>query len=1076
MFMRCRIPYVLTPVQAIKTLCVISLCFVSFFVRGQQTKQVTPGGTKFWLYTPSSYAPPSRSPVLIALHGAGTIGDDLDSMLIYKDETPAKLIKNNKWPASRPFIVVTPQLKRDYSVPDYRDQLFSPAMVDELLEYVKQNWSVDTTRVYITGLSLGGASTWLYAAAFPNKIAAMVPISGVTDTTQACLVKNIPTWVFHGGMDDLVPNVYSKGMVRNINSCTPRAYTAQLNVLHARRHEGWNEIYNDQIGGYDIYSWMLKFRKNDIVTNRSPYVNAGMDLKLLPRTDLTLYGEFFDSDGTIASVNWTQISGPAVTMDGTTTRWLKLSNLVVGTYVFQLAVTDDDAFQSTDQVTIQVLNSTPVGQVAITDLILMNGATNQDIGPLSEGYIIDPIALGTNQFNIRAVPTSSPTQSSIKVGVNGDQATRVTNPPGPYLVTSQPTGPEPEWLMTNGQYRICATPYNARSGAGTPGVSLCYTVTVNLDPSTKFFYSKPSADVSSVNGWGINGDGTGLKPQSFTANNQVFVINNSVVANNALNVSGTGSSIWVRSGGSLVINNQMSNVNAAENSTITINTAQPVTFGSLNPSSVIIFGANATTIPSSQYGNLTLMGSGSTKSLSAGTTQVNGNLTINSGVTLNGNSASVTLTGNLANSGTISPGTSSFTLSGSAAQSFSGSIIFNNLTINKSGGAVSLTGTGSTIVNGTLTLSAGNIISSSSNPLTLAVNASATGGSATSYVIGPLVKTMGGGSTFTFPLGSLAGNKFRPVTLSATSASDVWITEYKANNPTSDGYPSATFNSTKLTSVSQFEYWDVSRAGSTSASLTLSYNTGSYNPPNIGDPSKLRIAHWDGTRWDVPTGNGTVSHTGDNISGTVTVTNVTSFSPHTVGIFDPPLPVTWLSFDATRAGNTISLEWKTATERNNDRFEIERSEDGVAYNNIGKRSGAGNSSITHRYEFADHEVSASQDYYYRIRQVDFDGVFDFSKIVYVPAAEREAKWSIYPNPVRINEPVNIEHADKSANADELVDLQVTAPNGMVIWSGQNSLSEIKKSLQQLTETLKPGMYVVRLADGLHREHFRMIVH
>jgi poly(3-hydroxybutyrate) depolymerase len=1046
---------------------------VSYVSYAQQTKQETPAGTKFWLYTPPAYTPSTPSPVLISLHGAGTIGDSLEMLLTSRDELPARIINLNRWPASRPFIVVTPQLKRDLSIPDHRDQLFSPEMVDELLEYVKLNWNVNVNQVYITGLSLGGASAWLYAAAHPEKIAAMVPISGVTDTTQACLVKNIPTWIFHGAADDLVPTIYSSGMARQMNFCNPRSYNAQLNLLHARRHEGWNEVYTGH-NGYNIYDWLLKFTKGDL-SNKTPYVNAGADLKMLSRPGpFSLYGEFFDVDGSIASTVWSQVSGPAVTMNDVNSRWLTLGNLGIGTYVFQLTATDDDGSQSTDQVTIEVLNSTPVGQVAITDLILSNGATNQNIGSLSEGYTIDPIALGTNQFNIAAIPTSSPSQSSVKLGVNGDQGTRITNSPGPYYIISRPTGAEPEWLVSSGTYRICATSYNARSGYGSPGVSLCYNINVNLAPGTKFFYSKSSSDISSINSWGMNADGTGVKPASFSAEKQIFIINNSVSSTNPLNITGSGSALWVRSGGTLTINNQLGVLNAAANANVIINTNQTVTMGSIDPASNIQFGVNSTSIPASQYGNLTLSGSGSTKTLS-GATGISGALTIESGVTVNAGSAQITVGGDIVNNGTFTPGSSTFTLNGTGTQLITGALSFNHLQISKPSGNVSLEGTGSVTVNNILTLSSGHIISSDDNMLSLSSTGSINGGSSSAFVEGPVSKVLGINGTFTFPLGDVSAARYRPVMLASTSATDTWVAEYLANTPTQDGYSTSSFNSSTLTSVSQFEYWDVSRAGSASASLTLSFNTGSYNPPNIGDPADLRIAHWEGAQWDIPEGNGTVSQSGDNVSGTVTVTNVTSFSPHTLGIFDGPLPVEWLSFEGKRTGSSIELSWKTSMERNNERFEIERSDDGTNYNAIGVQQAKGNSSVIQRYSFIDAEVSNHRAYYYRIKQIDFDKQFDYSKVIFIPeAGDDNRRWIAYPNPVHGNESFKLELLDKSADPGRQLEMQLVSATGKILYFTKSDFETIKQDAEYLVKLLDAGVYFIQLSDGIYREQFRVV--
>src|SRR5690606_9211669 len=104
------------------------------------------------------------------------VGTDLNIILTGKDQIPAKLIADNKWPSSYPFIVVTPQMKEDPSVPNPKDQVWSPDVIDEVIEFVKSTYPASANRIYITGLSLGAHGSYSYAAAFPSKIAALVMI------------------------------------------------------------------------------------------------------------------------------------------------------------------------------------------------------------------------------------------------------------------------------------------------------------------------------------------------------------------------------------------------------------------------------------------------------------------------------------------------------------------------------------------------------------------------------------------------------------------------------------------------------------------------------------------------------------------------------------------------------------------------------------------------------------------------------------------------------------------------------------------------------------------------------------
>jgi hypothetical protein len=95
------------------------------------------------------------------------------------------------------------------------------------------------------------------------------------------------------------------------------------------------------------------------------------------------------------------------------------------------------------------------------------------------------------------------------------------------------------------------------------------------------------------------------------------------------------------------------------------------------------------------------------------------------------------------------------------------------------------------------------------------------------------------------------------------------------------------------------------------------------------------------------------------------------------------LPVELISFTAHRKNNYTFLTWKTATEINNEKFEIEISKDGVFFSYIGEVGGMGNSSTINHYQFVDDGVYNADVVYYRLKQIDFDGRFEYSHIVSV---------------------------------------------------------------------------------------------
>lgn len=108
------------------------------------------------------------------------------------------------------------------------------------------------------------------------------------------------------------------------------------------------------------------------------------------------------------------------------------------------------------------------------------------------------------------------------------------------------------------------------------------------------------------------------------------------------------------------------------------------------------------------------------------------------------------------------------------------------------------------------------------------------------------------------------------------------------------------------------------------------------------------------------------------------------------------LPVELLYFTAKAQGSQSLLEWKTASEINNSHFEIERSNDAIQFEKIGEVAGSGNSNIEIHYQFTD-ELPISGINYYRLKQVDYDGAFEYSNIVSV-YFEDLLSISVFPNP------------------------------------------------------------------------------
>ena len=104
----------------------------------------------------------------------------------------------------------------------------------------------------MTGLSMGGAGTWDLAITYPKRFAAIAPVCGFTDTTNAAEIKDLPVWVFHGAKDDVVSPEESINMV---NALTALGSPVKFTLYPEADHDSWTETYNNQ----ELYDWMMGF-------------------------------------------------------------------------------------------------------------------------------------------------------------------------------------------------------------------------------------------------------------------------------------------------------------------------------------------------------------------------------------------------------------------------------------------------------------------------------------------------------------------------------------------------------------------------------------------------------------------------------------------------------------------------------------------------------------------------------------------------------------------------------------------------------------------------------------------------
>ena len=218
----------------------------------------------YLLHKPAGYKTSTKNyPLLVCLSGSGNLGNGTTNLYKMTNNSVPKLIQFGKFPKSftvngksYSFIVVAPQFKRN---PDAAD-------VNAVINYVVKKYRVDESRIYLTGLSLGGGTAAEFAAAYPNKVAAVVPMADShhprSTEGKTVATNKLPVWAFHNKGDDVVPYTNTVNFVNYINESSP-AVPAKKTIFSARGHNCWTKATDP---GYKennmiIYQWMLQYKR-----------------------------------------------------------------------------------------------------------------------------------------------------------------------------------------------------------------------------------------------------------------------------------------------------------------------------------------------------------------------------------------------------------------------------------------------------------------------------------------------------------------------------------------------------------------------------------------------------------------------------------------------------------------------------------------------------------------------------------------------------------------------------------------------------------------------------------------------
>jgi predicted peptidase len=202
----------------------------------------------YLLYLPEDYDPQSdqKWPLMLFLHGRGESNGPLSLVAKWG---PPQLVQRGE---NLPYILVSPQCPRDDRWADDNQQ----AAVLKLLDSVSERYRVDTQRIYLTGLSLGGFGSWRLAADHPQRFAAVVPICGGGNPQWAESLAPLPIWVWHGTEDRAVPYERSEAMVSAIREAGGQS--VRFTSLEHVGHNCWSAAYATP----ELYQWLDQHRSS----------------------------------------------------------------------------------------------------------------------------------------------------------------------------------------------------------------------------------------------------------------------------------------------------------------------------------------------------------------------------------------------------------------------------------------------------------------------------------------------------------------------------------------------------------------------------------------------------------------------------------------------------------------------------------------------------------------------------------------------------------------------------------------------------------------------------------------------
>jgi hypothetical protein len=487
------------------------------------------------------------------------------------------------------------------------------------------------------------------------------------------------------------------------------------------------------------------------------------------------------------------------------------------------------------------------------------------------------------------------------------------------------------------------------------------------------------------------------------------------------------------------------------------------------PTSTVLFGnaavnqnLNGNLIAPNSFGNLTVTKTGGMVSILQNT-QVRGKLSItNATSSFTMNAKNLFVGGDFSNIGDFIPSTGMLEFNGTAPQAYLNSglngALLRNVKMNHNGSGVTLLTNMQISTTGNLDLILGKIVT---NAFEVVSNnrtpASVTAGNSLSFVQGKLRRFINATGSYNFPIGhSTKGYQLANIDFS-NGANPTSIDNILAVFAPHGALPVALGTTdcgiTYSTSGLDNGFWTFTASNNPTSGL---FDLTLYNSNYGNAASRWTIQSFNGSAWVLANGNCVVSP----------VTAVKRTAMSNLGIYSTaqgpvPLGVDLVALNATPFTNYIQLKWQTASEENNAGFEILKSNSQGDFKAIGWKDGIGNSNSMSSYSFDDRDVVPFERYYYKLRQVDFDGNSKLTNEVSAIISQKENSIEVTPNPINENSQITLNTFEDGNFVADLYDVY-----GKFIKRIANKNVSVGKhtfSVSSFWLELEPGIYAIRVS-------------